>query len=140
MFPWPGSPGASAVVLLALSLVTYRQIGYWKDEITIWSHASQVVKHHWLAEQNLGAELMQGRENGPGPGALPRATAIKPDDTKAIMAQPTVTKSSEIPEKPLCQYKQALQDYTLPDEDRVTVLMNMAVAYRDMGDAVSAQR
>ena len=63
---------ASAVLLLALSLVTHRQIGYWKDEITIWSHASQVVKHHWLAEQNLGAELMQGGKNGSGPGALPR--------------------------------------------------------------------
>ena len=35
--------GTSALVLLALSAVAYRQIGYWKDSVTLWSHAAQVV-------------------------------------------------------------------------------------------------
>ncbi|MGB8769883.1 MAG: hypothetical protein WCC92_09725, partial [Candidatus Korobacteraceae bacterium] len=55
--------GASAVVLLALTVVTARQITYWQDELTLWSHAAQVVKYDWLAEDNVAMELMkQGKQ------------------------------------------------------------------------------
>src|SRR5213076_918118 len=36
---WPAA--LVIVVLAAFSLLTYRQIGYWRDSITLWSHALQ---------------------------------------------------------------------------------------------------
>ncbi len=110
---------ASAVVLLAVSVVTYRQIGYWKDEITIWSHASQVVKGDWLAQQNLGAELSREGKMDQAWTHFLAATAIKPDDTKAMIGAAYCEQQLGNPREAIVQYKQALQDYALPDEDRV---------------------
>ena len=131
---------ASAVVLLVLSMVTYRQIGYWKNEITIWSHASQVVKGHWLAEQNLGAELSKEGKMDQARAHFLAATAIKPDDTKAIIGAAYCDQKLGNFEDAITQYKQALRDYNLLDEDRRVVLMNMTLAYRGLGDTADAQR
>ena len=104
---------ASAGVLLALSTVTYRQIGYWRDEITIWSHASQAVKHHWLAEQNLGAELSREGKMDQARAHFLAAIAIKPDDTKAIIGAAYCEQKLGNPRDAITQYKQALRDYNL---------------------------
>jgi protein O-mannosyl-transferase len=131
---------ASAVALLALSIVTYRQIGYWKDEITIWSHASQVVEHHWLAEQNLGAELTREGKMDQARMHFLAAIAIKPDNTKAMIGAAYCEQKLGDPGDAIARYKQALRDYNLLDEDRKAVLMNMALAYRELGDTANAQR
>lgn len=135
---WLASAGA--VVLLALSTVTYRQIGYWRDEITIWSHASQVVKGHWLAEQNLGAELSREGKMDQALTHFLAATAIKPDDTKAMIGAAYCEQKLGNPRDAIAQYKQALLDYNLLDEDRKTVLLNVALAYRGLGDTANAER
>ena len=95
---------ASVVALLVLALVTHRQIGYWKDEITIWSHASQVVKHHWLAEQNLGAELMREGKMDQARVHFLNATTIKPDDTKAIIGLAYCEQKLGNPQEAIVQY------------------------------------
>ena len=51
--------GASIVVLLALAVVAHRQVDYWSDNITLWSHTLQITKGNWLAEDNLGGALME---------------------------------------------------------------------------------
>jgi protein O-mannosyl-transferase len=131
---------ASAVVLLALSTVTYRQIGYWRDEITIWSHASRVVRGHWLAEQNLGAELSREGKMEQARTHFLAAIAIKPDDTKAMIGAAYCEQKLGNSRDAISQYTQALRDYNLSDEDRKAVLLNMALAYRDLGDTANAQR
>ena len=35
--------GASAVVLLALTLVAHRQVDYWSDNVSLWTHTLQVT-------------------------------------------------------------------------------------------------
>ena len=51
--------GASLAVLLALGAVTYRQVGYWRDNVTLWTHAIEVTQDNFLAENNLGKVLLQ---------------------------------------------------------------------------------
>ena len=46
--------GLSLAVLLVLAIVTHRQISYWSDNVSLWSHALQVTGANWLAENNLG--------------------------------------------------------------------------------------
>lgn len=73
----------SACVLLALSVVTYRQVGFWKDSYTLWSHALAVTNNNFFAEDALGgALLMQGQLDGAQAYYL-RAVAINPDDPMA---------------------------------------------------------
>jgi tetratricopeptide (TPR) repeat protein len=57
-----------AALLLPLMLLTHRQIEYWKDSETLFRHALQVTTHNGIAENNLGAALM---EKGDMVAALP---------------------------------------------------------------------
>ena len=57
---WLAAPGIA--VLLALTVVAHRQIDYWGDNVTLWSHTLQVTSGNWQAENNLGMALFrQGR-------------------------------------------------------------------------------
>jgi protein O-mannosyl-transferase len=59
---WNLSPQVAATgfaaLLLPLMLLTHRQIGYWKDSETLFTHALRVTSHNGLAENNLGTALM----------------------------------------------------------------------------------
>jgi Flp pilus assembly protein TadD len=61
---WKVSPaGVTAValsVVLGLSYLTYRQIGYWHDSVTLWSYALRVTpENSYLIHRQLGDALDQ---------------------------------------------------------------------------------
>jgi protein O-mannosyl-transferase len=51
-----------AAVLSPLMFLTYRQIGFWKDSETLFTHAVQVTKNNGIAENNLGVAFMDQGE------------------------------------------------------------------------------
>ena len=59
----PAFVGAGfAVILLPLMLLTHRQISYWKDSETLFTHAVEVTSRNGIAENNLGAAYMEKGE------------------------------------------------------------------------------
>ena len=49
---------ASAMaVLVILSFLTWKQVGYWRDNVTLYTHAAKVVPDNYWAYNNLGAAL-----------------------------------------------------------------------------------
>jgi len=53
-------PAIAALALLVLAsygYVSYRQIGYWRNSFTLFSHAVKVTSRNAIAEDNLGATL-----------------------------------------------------------------------------------
>jgi hypothetical protein len=44
----------SLIVLVALSIVTWRQIGYWRDNDELWSHAAEVTENNYFALLMVG--------------------------------------------------------------------------------------
>jgi hypothetical protein len=50
--------GASVATLLLLTFSTHRQLSYWSDDLTLWSHTVQVTKNNSGAENVLG-EILQ---------------------------------------------------------------------------------
>ena len=55
-------PICSATVILALAAATWAQLGYWKNEITLYRHAVDVDEDNWVAQNSLGALLgIEGR-------------------------------------------------------------------------------
>jgi protein O-mannosyl-transferase len=48
---------ASVATLLLLTFATHRQLGYWSDDVTLWSHTVQVTKNNSGAENILGETL-----------------------------------------------------------------------------------
>jgi protein O-mannosyl-transferase len=72
--------GMGVVVLLALAIVTHRQLGYWNDNVTLWTHALEVTTDNYIAHGNLAQLLM---ENGQPEDAIQHyqaALAIYPSD------------------------------------------------------------
>jgi tetratricopeptide (TPR) repeat protein len=55
-------PVGAGVVLSALAVCTWAQVGYWRDSITLYEHTLQVTRRNPLIQYNLGLALFsQGR-------------------------------------------------------------------------------
>lgn len=48
---------AAGVVIMFCSVLTWRQAGYWKDGVALFSRALEVTEGNWLAHHNLGWSL-----------------------------------------------------------------------------------
>lgn len=71
---------AAACCVVALTAVTYRQAGYWRDSLTLWGHALQVTQNNFVAENEYGGALLQlGRVDEAYPHFL-RAAELHPAD------------------------------------------------------------
>ncbi len=128
----------SVVVLLALSVVAHRQIGYWSDSATLWSRALQVTNRNWLAENNLGKILMSQGRVDEGMSHFIKATEIYPADPVSNMNIGTYEQQRGNLREAIERYKTALsssRDASL----RFAALNSMGRAYSDLGDTVRAQ-
>ena len=69
--PLPVGAGVTALVIL-FAMVSHRQLAYWKSSETLFRHALAVTVRNGIAENNLGAALM---ERGEDAEALPHFVA-----------------------------------------------------------------
>ncbi|MGA8877077.1 MAG: tetratricopeptide repeat protein [Candidatus Korobacteraceae bacterium] len=131
-------PAACIAVLLALMIVTYRQVGYWQDDVTLWSHAAQVTRGNYVAEDNLGEALV---DEGKMEEAMPhffRAVAVFPADPTANLNIGAYEQAHQNFSSAIAQYNQVLR-YTTNLAVRRKALMNMADAYQSLGDTTRAR-
>jgi len=130
--------GASAMILLALAVDTHRQIGYWADNLTLWEHGVATVPNHFIAEVNVGLQLV---ERGRMSEAMPyfyRASVLGPDEGFSNMYVGYDQQKQGHLAEAVSRYQHALHDYNLSYKDRAQIYRNMAIAYRDMGDMAQA--
>jgi protein O-mannosyl-transferase len=85
---WPHTKPAivalAAAACCACMLLTFLQIQYWRNSETLFQHAIDVTSGNYVAEHNLGTQLME--EPGRLPEAihhLEKAVQIKPDSARA---------------------------------------------------------
>jgi protein O-mannosyl-transferase len=130
--------GLSFAVLVILTMVAHRQIGYWSDSATLWSHTLQVTNRNWLAENNLGKILMSQGRTPEGVAHFIKATEIYPADPVSNMNIGIYEQGRGNLTEAIERYQKALsssRDASL----RFAALNNMGRAYRDAGDTVRAQ-
>jgi len=76
---------ASALVLIALAFSLHRQLDYWRDNVTLWSHTLAITTGNYTAEDNLATALLaQGKIDEAIPH-LQRARSLRPDDIMATI-------------------------------------------------------
>lgn len=78
---------ASLLIIIIISLLTWRQCGYWKNNISLFSHAVQVTKDNHIAHNNLGAALSEQGKSKEARYHFQEAIRINPDyatDYRAI--------------------------------------------------------
>jgi tetratricopeptide (TPR) repeat protein len=71
---------AAAIVVAILALFTSDQIRYWRSSSDLWSHAVNVTKDNFFAEENLGAALMASDRFEEALPHLQNAARIRPLD------------------------------------------------------------
>jgi tetratricopeptide (TPR) repeat protein len=53
----PMAKWAAPLVLAALAALSWRQISFWRDGVTLWTHALAATSDNFVAHDNLGVEL-----------------------------------------------------------------------------------
>ena len=126
-------PTLSVAVLLLLALLTHRQIGYWQDNLTLWTHTLQVTQNNWIAENMVGGLLLKQGHREEAMAHYRAAAAIYPDDTAANLAIAIDEQSRGNLQESVRRYKVAIRGMDDPLE-QAKAYQNLAVAYRDLGD------
>jgi tetratricopeptide (TPR) repeat protein len=71
--------GAIAIVIL-FSALTYRQLAYWHDDFSLWSHTLAVTPRNFVAEDNFGNALIKAGKYEEGIAHFRKAAEIEPGD------------------------------------------------------------
>jgi tetratricopeptide (TPR) repeat protein len=130
-------PAVSVLVLAALTTVTWRQIGYWQDDVTLWAHSAQVTTGNWKAEYFLGGGLDGAGRHTEAIEHYLRAGQMEPEDPFVNLSIAGYEQNHGNPEAALDYYKKVLA-YAWNGEQSTTALNNMAVIYRQLGDPAKA--
>ncbi len=131
-------PVVSLAVLAVLAVLTYRQVGDWADNVTLWSHTLQVTDRNWFAESYLGDAL---RNAGRQDEALPhyfKSMAINPTNLDAILGLALYEHETGHLRESIPYYDKYLAG-GVGGELRYRVLINLGHVYRRLGDAQHSQ-
>ncbi|MGA8429110.1 MAG: tetratricopeptide repeat protein [Candidatus Sulfotelmatobacter sp.] len=128
----------SFLVLAALAAVTHRQIAYWHSSYSLWSHAVQVTKNNFIAEDNLGgALLLMGKEEEAYPH-FEAAAEINPRDPLSHSNLGTYAQSHGNLQKAVMQYQTTLA-VTSDAGLLAQTYANLGMAQRSLGEDVEAR-
>ncbi len=135
----------AAIVIAVLSFLTWRQIGYWRSSYDLWSHALEVTKDNYMAEDFVGSALLLKayEQNGRrySDDALvhfKNAVRINPADAISHL-----NLGADFHEHG--QLQEAIEQYLIvlqltPDPDLVKkTLIDLGAAYQQAGDYTKAQ-
>ncbi len=130
-------PAVSIVALAALSAVTWRQIGYWQDNVTLWAHSAEVTPGNWKAYYLLGVSQDAAGQHGAAIQSYFRAEAIEGTDPFVNLNIAAYEQNTHNYPLAIAYYKKVLAEAWNPQQ-ATEALTNLAAAYRQIGDYTSA--
>jgi Flp pilus assembly protein TadD len=125
-----GGMGAAAIVVL--SFVTSRQLSYWKDDFTLWTHALQINSNNFVAENNLGLALMRDGQHDEAIKHFRTAAVIEPADPTSQFNLGVFAQEQGDLKQSMARYEAVLQ---LTSDPQLR-----ASAYGNLGTIYFAQR
>ena len=132
---WRSIPAVA--VLVALALLTYRQIGYWHSSYDLWLHAVAVTRNNFIAEDNLGGALiLEGKEEEAHPH-FEAAAQINPNDPMSRSNLGTYYQTHNQMREAVAQYEAAVKLTSDPGLLAQTYA-NLGAAYRALGQDLQA--
>jgi tetratricopeptide (TPR) repeat protein len=131
-------PTVSIAVLLGLSVTARRQIGYWGDNVTLWTHTVEVTPPNYVAQDNLGGALMASQRLEEAIVHFREAAAIHPVDPYSAFNIGFYEHTHGDLRGAIEQYKKAIALST-STALKATGWDNMGRAYRSLGEAGQAQ-
>ncbi len=131
VFPW--KIVTAVCVLSALSLLTWRQIGYWRTSLDLWGHALEVTSNNFVAEDEFGGALAQlGRTDEAYPHFV-RAAQLEPADPVSQTNIGYYLHQHGHPAEAVPHYKLSIR-LTTDARLQATTYADLGWAYCDLGD------
>jgi len=79
---WVAAP--CIAVLVALTALTYRQVSYWDNNVTLWSHVLAITNGSYEVEENLGVALLESGQPELAMQHFQEVTALDPSSHEAM--------------------------------------------------------
>ncbi len=130
--------GACVAVLAALAVLSYRQVGFWNDHITLWTHTLEVTHDNWVAENNLGTALLK---DGRPEEAIPHfraAVALFPSDPNSNINIGTYEQMHGNLPAAIERYK-AAAGFARNPKTKARAYNNLGYAYKGIGNLTDAR-
>lgn len=121
---------AFAAFLLVLATLTWRQVGWWKSSLSLWTHTISVTRDNAVAEENLATALMDMGRDEEAVTHWRNALGIRPDDAKAHIALGGLLQKHDELQPAIEQYRMALP-LTHDPYDLQAVYTSLGLLYRE---------
>lgn len=131
-------PAVSCAAILTLMMVAHRQIGYWANNVTLWTHTIRVTPPNYVAQDDLGGALLAENRLEEAIGHFRQAAAIHPVDPISNFNIGFYDQRHGNLEEAIERYKRAVV-LTTSLSLKVQAFNNMGLAYRDLGDTEKAR-
>jgi hypothetical protein len=131
-------PVTSCALLLALAATTYRQIGYWRDNIILWTHSVEVTGHNYVAHLRLSDIYREKLQREKALEELYLADRDKPEDLGIELDIAFLEHWRKHLPQAMVYYQKVLAN-SKDDAVKAQVLANMGHIYGDLGDVVRAK-
>ncbi|HKS77002.1 MAG TPA: tetratricopeptide repeat protein [Terriglobales bacterium] len=131
--------GVMTVVLLGLSALTYRQLGYWSDNQELWVHTLAVTHNNFIAENNLAGALLLDGKIDEAHAHFAAAAEINPRDPMSRLNLGAYAQEHQQLREAVSQYETAIR-LTSDPALLASVYANLGGAYRDLGEDEKAQQ
>jgi Tfp pilus assembly protein PilF len=125
--------------LLALSVLTYRQVGYWHDSGSLWLHTLAFTRDNYVAEENLGAFLSDRGRYDEAAEHFRSALAIRPNGLNANLNLGAYEDRRGNLLAAISHYQKVADNAGDPGM-RATAYGSLGFVYRQMGQAAKAQQ
>jgi tetratricopeptide (TPR) repeat protein len=129
---------AVVVMLPALAIATHKQISYWHDSMTLWSHTLEVTKNNYIAHDNIGVALLEEGRLQEAKAHFQAAIDINPRDAFSQLNIGVCEKDEGDTKDAIKHYQSAIELSSDPTLRSVT-LGDLAVIYRRDRDYRQAQ-
>lgn len=138
--------GGSVVILVALSLLTWRQIGCWRSSRDLWAHALEVTKDNYMAEDYVGSALLVENYEATGQRHLDEALVhfknaarINPNDAISHLNLGADMHEHGQVQEAIEQYQTVL---TLTQDPHLIAkcFIDLGAAYQQLGDYAASEQ
>ncbi len=127
-----------AVALTVLGALTYRQVGFWHDSETLWTHAVAATKDNYVAHINLGETFLNQQRTEEAAVHFRAAIQIRPGDPVAHLNLGTCERRNRN-FGPALQEDQAVLRLTSDKSLRTYAFVNLGSDYRRLKDYARAR-
>jgi protein O-mannosyl-transferase len=129
----------AAIVLAALAFATHRQIGYWRSNNDLWSHALAVTENNFVAEDNLGGALILEDKEEEAHVHFEAAARINPKDPMSRSNLGTYYQTHNRVREAIAEYQAAVELTSDPILLSLTYA-NLGAAHLTLGEYEAAHQ